>query len=315
MTTAQRNSQTMSNSVVITMNTYQSVWSTSASTTTAFQLHQDHIENISHWQFMQDQQTMIPGLVQNKALLRENITFRLIAFSGSIRSWANASSKLDIVSSVTEALSHIYTNSSSQFAINAQVIHVIALANATALIPYGITVSQNGELLLLINEYNDIFGQVKSKKADVKMATKKLKLAVSAMLLNLKDNLDQCVKQFNGTPFFTAYFGSRKTYRLKSGSTALRGTVTNLQGKHIHNAEISIINSGLSRTKHTNKKGNFSMKDLDLDSCTIQVIAAGYLPAEYDISLKRSHTTDFNITVMPVTVPVDTPEKTPELIN
>ena len=315
MTTPQRNSQTMSNSVVTNMNTYPSVWTASPSTTAAFQLHQDHLENISHWQFMQDEQDMIPGLVQNKALLRQKITFRLIAFSGSIRSWANANSKFDIVSRVTKALSRITRNNASSFSTNAMVIHSITLANQTALIPYGISVAANAELLLLINEYINNTGQVKAKKADVSMATEKLKLAVSAMLLNLKDNLDQCVKQFNGTPFFTAYFNSRKTYRLKRGSTALRGTVTNLQGTHIHNAEISIINSGLSRTDYTNRKGNFSMKDLDLDSCTIRVVAVGYLPAEYDITLKRSHTTDFDIIVMPVSIPVTNPVNTTELVN
>ena len=168
--------------------------------------------------------------------------------------------------------------------------------------------------MLLIGEYNDIIAQVKFKKADVSTATKKLKLAVSAMLLNLKDSLDQCVKQFYEIPFCTAYFNSRKTYR-HSGSTALKGTVTNLQGKHIHNAVISIINSGVLRTVYSNKKGYYSIKNLDLDSCTILVTAPGYLPAEYDITLNRTHTTDFDITVMPVLVLIDTPVNNHSLVN
>jgi hypothetical protein len=142
------------------------------------------------------------------------------------------------------------------------------------------------------------------------MASKKLKLAISKMISDLKNQLDKSVRQYLESPFYLAYNNSRKTYRLNSSSTTLKGTIIGEDGRRLYNAEVSIVNSGLDRTVFTNKQGNYHLRNLDLDTCTIKVIAAGYLPSEYDITLKRSHTTDFDIKLLltPVPDPVSVPQ-------
>ena len=131
------------------------------------------------------------------------------------------------------------------------------------------------------------------------IATQKLKLSVRKLRKDLKNNLDRTIRQYVGTPFYAAYFASRKTYNLNSSSTTLRGTILDASGLHLPKAEVTIVHPEINRSVLTTKKGTFRFRNLDLDTCTLRITCPKYLPAEFDITLKRNHTSDFKIQMVP----------------
>ena len=75
----------------------------------------------------------------------------------------------------------------------------------------------------------------------------------------------------------------------------------------IYNAQIEILNAGVSRTATTNKKGNYSLKNLNFDTCTLKIMAVGYLPSEYEITLKQNGVLAFDAKMLFIPQPANAP--------
>jgi hypothetical protein len=122
------------------------------------------------------------------------------------------------------------------------------------------------------------------------------------MVVFLKDVMDNDVRSlYWNTQFMRDYFHSRTVYHLNEERTALKGTVTSESGHPIKNSIIELVNyptPGESIFRHTNSKGYYAFKQLDLTTATIRIRAVGYIVAEYTVPIEKLKSNDFDIVMM-----------------
>jgi hypothetical protein len=178
----------------------------------------------------------------------------------------------------------------------------IANTNSAAILPLGITAGILTNYGLSCTSYNSIMQKPKAFRSALKGFTLNLKDSIKTMVVFLKDTVDNQVKSlYQGTQFKTDYFASRKPYRYNEERTELKGTITTEGGHHIKNAIVELINyptPGESLFRHTNEKGFYAFKQLDLETAIIRVRALGYIVAEYTVPIMKLKSNDFDIVLM-----------------
>lgn len=107
---------------------------------------------------------------------------------------------------------------------------------------------------------------------------------------------------YAGSDFASTFKNNLKIYGYNEHVTGLKGTAKDINGKHVRNVLIELVNfhaPGESTFRSTDSRGNYSFKKIDLTSVTMRVRALGYTTAEYVVNITRDEMTDFDILLIP----------------
>lgn len=307
MNRSQKNTQLMGNTVSQTNENFASVWQANPVYAETAEIHNNNMASISVCEQNQQQAMELKGLVESKNLLRILLTSSVIRMIAGIRAYANKIGDPQLASSVNYR-SKLHSMSDTAFLTASEVVLGVANANAAAILPFGITAQLLTDTGLDIGAFSSILKKPQALRGQTKVYTADLKKAFNVMTGELRNQMDNQVRSmFPGTPFAAAYFNSRKTYHYNQHPTIVRGTITNADGHHVKNAIVELVDypsPGELTIRHTNSRGNFAFKHIDLTSATIRVRALGYTTAEYTVNVIKNQITDFDIQLLPETAPV-----------
>jgi hypothetical protein len=312
MTRNQQNSKTMGNSVTETLQQNSPVWSGSPVFSDSVTQHGDNMNVIADWENKQASAIEIKGLVRDKNILRTLMIGEAVIIVSAIKAFAEHTNNQQLAMSVDYSKSKLAQMSEDNFLAACNNIKAVAAANAAALIPYGVTDQLQEDFAGDLVAFDSIMKKPKAMRGQAKTYTAKLKLAVLAMTLYLRNTMDNLVKSmYAGTDFASYYFNSRKTYKQLSPATGFRGTVYNHDnGNVLANVIVEMVdypNPGDVEIRSTNSKGNYAYLQVSADKVTLRVRAAGYTTAEMEVTLGSGKITDFDIRLMPQPAPVPQP--------
>ncbi|HKR06316.1 MAG TPA: carboxypeptidase-like regulatory domain-containing protein [Bacteroidia bacterium] len=303
MTTVEKNKDMMGTSVTQTLSLNEPTWTSSPLFTESVDQHGLNMASIRNWAEKQQQQLELKGLVQDKNLLRlvmvDSEMLRIIA---ALKAVGAATNDNQLITSVNKSRSKLLHMSDTAFNTFAGVLKGIANDNSAAILPLGITATMLTNYGLSCASFDTIMKKPKSFRSALKGYTTNLKTSISTMVSFLKKTMDNQVKSlYQGTEFMADYFNSRKPYHYNEERTELKGMVKSESGHKIKNAIIELVNyptPGESLFRHTNTKGYYAFKQLDLETATIRIRAVGYIVAEYTVKIEQLKANDFDIVMM-----------------
>jgi hypothetical protein len=303
MTIKEKNKEVMGTSVTQTLNLNESTWVSSELFTERVNQHNLNMAAIRNWAVKQQQQLELKGLVQDKNLLRLNmIDTEMLRIIAALKSLGATTNNNQLKSSVDKSRTKLMEMSDTSFNTFAGHLKEIAATHSAAILPRGITHVILNNYSLSCTSYDSIMQKPKALRSELRGHTANLKSAVKTMVAFLNDVMDNDVRSlYWDTQFKDDYFTSRKRYRYNEERTALKGTVTSESGHHIKNAIIELINyptPGESLFRHTDGKGYYAFKQLDLETAIIRIRAVGYIVAEYTVHIDKLKSNDFSIVMM-----------------
>ncbi len=307
MNRKQKNSQLMGNAVSQTTTNFARVWSDSEVFGQAVDKHNNNMMTIADCEKKQQQAMELKGLVESKNILRILIVTALTRIIAGIRAYANSIGDREMASKVNYQ-SKLHSMSDTAFLTASRVVIEVANLNDTKILPYGITPQLLTDTDLDVNAFDSILKKPQALRGLTKVFTTDLQKSFSIMTAELRNMMDNMVRaMFPGTEFSAAYFNSRKTYKYNQSPTILRGTITDANGHKVRNAIVELVDypkPGELTIRHTNARGNFSFKQIELTSATLRVRALGFATAEYTTQVTKNEVTDFDIQLLPETSPV-----------
>ncbi len=310
MNKVQKNQQVMGNSVSQTAASYESVWAGSTLFTGTVQTHNENLITVNALEVKQNQAFELHGLVRDKNLLRTFIIAEANPIVAAIKGYAISVNNQMLYASVSPFTpGRLSRMSDVKFATAIETIREIATANAANILAFGITAIMLTDFGGDCTAFTAIAPKPKALRAQLKMFTSQLQTAIKAMLINLKENMDNQVKSlYPNTDFFTAYFNSRKIYNYNETVTGIRGTIRNADTGHaMRNVIVELVGYPTPEQngmRITNAAGNYAFKKISLTTATLRFRAIGFVTAEFEVNVVQGKFTDFDIELAPATAPV-----------
>jgi hypothetical protein len=307
MNAIQKNQQTMGNATANTCDTFHDLYLALPKVEGSVQKHKTNLLTIAGLEQKQEDALNLRALIHDKNLLRVLITAETIRIISGIKALADDTSDTQLEGKVNYPPSTLEKMTDSLFLATCTKIKEIADANAGALVDFGISTEILSGYALDLTAFDSIYKKPQSVRGQLKMYTSNLALSVKAMMKHLKKSLDNLIKSnFPATDFETAYFNSRKVYKV-AVSTELIGNIKDGNNHPVKDAIIEMIDypsPGTITVRSTNAKGHYAFKRLTATRCQIRIRAIGFTTAFYEIDLIKDGVKSFNITLIPDPAPV-----------
>jgi hypothetical protein len=142
---------------------------------------------------------------------RMEITDRALAIAGDLHALASKNKDMDLQAKSRFELSDMVRLSDTVIAPRCRDIHTLAVANAAALAPYGVTPAVIAALDTAINDYTGLLTAPRQAVVGRKEVTGNLAEDEDSADSLLKDELDQAMRKFklSNAPFHREYMSAR----------------------------------------------------------------------------------------------------------
>ncbi len=172
---------------------------------------------------MQKQADIIAGYVKDKRQKRQAMCESSFTIKSALQAYASDTGNVILFNLVNYALSELMSGSANRSLTRCKNIRALAIANAAALLNYGVTdamLVDNGEA---IDAFETVIANPKYRLAARKAATKDIKDAIKDVDAVIKDKLDKLMENFrlSAPDFYAQYFNDRKIYDAKTNFTEI----------------------------------------------------------------------------------------------
>jgi hypothetical protein len=308
MNRKQKNSEMMGMSTEQVLTDHATEYQGNPIVETNAQKHKDNMAEIALYEQKQLEGMDIIGLVRDKNLLKSLMGDDRMKIVKAIKALAAESDNNQLASSVNFTKSQLVHEADAAALADFNKINSVAVSNAAALLPHGISAQFLTNYASDILAFDSIIKKPKTLRASVKGYTQKLGEAVNKMLTHLSNKLDLNMDQYAGTQLHTDYFNARATYDYGNNATGLRGLISDPNGHPLNKVLVEIVDypeAGEVMLKSTGSNGKYIFKKINAEKCTIRVRKNKYTTAEFEVFLEKDNFKEFNIVMMaePVTQP------------
>ncbi|MEO8149070.1 MAG: carboxypeptidase-like regulatory domain-containing protein [Bacteroidia bacterium] len=247
--------------------------------------------------FGQVQQLTTKGVTEMKHLARNSTSEAGIIIAQGIVNFAFDQKKFDLLKEAGIPKTKFIRGRDVKVLATFKKVHELALANAAAIIPFGVTASQVSDYGKLIGDFEALMVEPRVLIAKRKNATTQVAQQVKTLGDTIKYKLDAGMEQFHlsNPDFYNEYFNARIIVDLKGPSTGIKGTAEDkLSHIRLKNAKITLLETGSDRS--TSKQGNYAFKKLSPGIYTLKIVAPGYEELFLDnIQVIPGHLTDLDL--------------------
>ena len=255
------------------------------------------------------QQTIITGYAKDKKKKRDSMAEIVVIISKKIR--ALAASKGDKV--LQKEMQIAKTRMTSGKAVKAlyygeQVVIALSTLTPAEKTAYQIDIAQETLLLDSVAEFKKVLAAPRTREAQRKTATEKLKLLFATANTVLLEKLDNLMENYAGTQFYADYKNARiQVTQIRH--TVIRGNVTAPGGADLNKVKVKLTgkekltgNEVLVFEEMTDKDGNFEKSALNPElSWDVEFVLPDYVSQKIsDIDLERGTIDTLDVTLMPV---------------
>lgn len=250
------------------------------------------------------------GITTDKKAKRALLTEKVLFVSNRIQSYANVNNNFELLDSVK------YTTTDLSRARDTNVVGICnavlsrATANATALVPFGVTAAMIAEIQTLITSYSATLAKPTATKSQTKTATENITKLIKEAddLLTKRLDLDIELFKVSKPDFYSQYKTGRIVISTGGNITALLGNVTvagsgePLKGVTFtfapeNNVMLKATSTAAVDTlvKKSAEKGNFRIPSMPEGSYTVKVRKVGYKDQVVTVNVANGETTTLKI--------------------
>ncbi|MEO8147045.1 MAG: carboxypeptidase-like regulatory domain-containing protein [Bacteroidia bacterium] len=255
--------------------TFESVWTPSATFTSAVTELDSEISEVQLFQQLQSQSTK--GLTIVKKEIRLTSAVAAVIIAQGIVNYAYDKKLTDLLSNATISKTKINKGRDSKALDTLKYLLALAQDNVAALKDYGITDTQVTDFESLIGKYELAIPAPRVLRVKIKNATSQIKVVCKSISETLKFRLDAGMEQFriSHPDFYNEYFNARIIIDLKGPSTGIKGNVEDkVSTLKLRNAKITLVE--IDSTRKSTKTGHYSFKKLEPGIYTMKVEVEGY---------------------------------------
>lgn len=248
------------------------------------------------------------GISDKKDLLRMNLATKGYEVGKKTKVFATMTGNTIMAKEIGYTETDLTKTSDGKLKERALIIHDMALANATALVPYGVTAEDIAELKIAIDLFNDAIPTTRIVRTEGKAATDELKrLFKECDALLAKFDLLMELLRTSIAPFYKSYKDNRKVIDTGAGSLALTAKVTDTAtGAGIKGVKATfVLQDGAEKSggamgskplvKLTAAMGIFRVKNMADGIYTATLEKTGYKKATATVSIANGEMTVLNV--------------------
>ena len=286
---------------------YQTTWTTNAVFAATYNLWVSKIPLI---EANRDAQTLeTTGITTDKTAKRAAMVEKALFMENRLQSYANVNSNPELLESIQYSASDLKKARDTDVVGICNTILARAIANAAAIVTYGVTAAMITDLQVAIAAYSATLAKPKAAKSQTKTATENLaKLFKEADELLFK-RLDLDIELFKTSKpeFYSQYKTARMIISTGGGATSVLGSVTNAaNGEAVKGVSFTFVeeSSGLMKAAATEEVKHIVKKSADkgkfrasLPENTYRVIVEkiGFKKQEITITVISGETTNLNV--------------------
>lgn len=228
---------------------------------------------------------IITGIATDKTTLKKNLCTSTTDICKLISAYASSINNNTLLEAVNFTYSDLYKIKSDKIHEFCQNIHDLAVANAPALIPYGITNALLLSFQQAITDYTNIAPKPQSAKATKKSLNKSINTQTKDIDTFLETQLDKLIIVFKPTKidFVNTFIAGRVIIDPNSTTTQIKMQILDSMTKTPLKGATVQINGPKSYTLKTNVRGYFTQKPIDPGEYNITITLDAYQPLTIDL--------------------------------
>ncbi|MFI5217888.1 MAG: hypothetical protein ACHQNT_00255 [Bacteroidia bacterium] len=278
------------------LQTHNAVWTANVPFTAAVNTFETNIDAIADLRDIQDaDKTGVAEDKQNKRQSLEEQTFAAAKIIGFYASQVNNRELLQIVNFTRTELTKARDNELSGMAVQ---VHEAAVANAVAVLPFGLTGPMTTALGTAITDYAAYIGKPRAAVSETSAATEQLRPLFDQTTTLLEEQIDGGMELFRITnpDFYTQYFNARVIVNSPTQKRALQAKfVDQTTGKPVAHIKIKVDGS---INRRSSGLGNSFVQNLTEGAHSLTTNLPGYQPAMQNFNVISGETTKLTIAML-----------------
>ena len=252
------------------------------------------------------------GLYDNKVFLRKDLAVKAYDIASKMVTYAEITNNLILIKEVNYTETDFIKTADSKTKDKAQVVYDRAVANAAAILPYGVTAAMITGLKTAMDSYKAVLVSTRTAIVERKQATALLKQLFDAnnTILAKMDRLLEVVR-LTQPAFYNSYYDTRKKIDTGKRYLALKVSVLHsITGEGLPGVRVKLYPQGEYNEKGrsnltpvidqvTAKKGGANVKRLEDGIYTAEVSKTGFKPQILTVNISNGDYTLLKIKLVP----------------
>ena len=296
MNLGQTNELNMLEATLITLQKYNSVYSTNAVMVAAMNTLQSTINSIRSTDLVQN--ATAKGITLTKDQAKTAMVNLAFAHVSAGKAYATATSNTTLKATLYYTLSDLKKAKDNDAWTDCQSIHDAVLPYIASMASYGANATTLGTLQTDINNYAPLIGKPRSQVAASAAATKNVKQLIKASRDFNKNTLDPLMEQYktSNLAFYEEYHTSRIIVNIGTHKeTILEGVVTN-GTLPIEGILVKLTNT--KKKKLTTKTGKFRFMKLQPQKYTVTATGTNYVNFSENVMLTKDEANKITIVMV-----------------
>ncbi len=271
------------------LHAFNAVWTANTPFSDAVDELDDGIDTIGEQRDIQLQDNT--GVAEDKQLSREDLEDRTYTIGKVIAFYASTIKNRKLFEKVNYTRSELRNARDNEVPTLAQKVHEEAVANAAAILPYGVTGTMTTDLGTAKDSYVTAIGKPREALTESSAATERLVPIFDDQGVLLSERIDNGMELYreSNNDFYTQYFNARIIVNSPVTKIALtvhfEEEIGSAAIKHVN----VLVDAGVKRRSST--LGNIIVQNLAEGAHTIAATLPGYLPVSEPFNVIAGETT------------------------
>jgi len=178
-------------------------------------------------------------------------------------------------------------------------VHQEAVANAAAVLPYGLTGAMTTDLDTAKNDFVDFISKPRAAKVETSAATEQLPKLYTDTDTLLEERIDKGMELYrlSNSDFYTAYFNARIIVNSPTLKRALEIHFEDENGSALEHVKV-LVNGSINR--RSSSLGNIRVQDLAEGAHSFTASLPGYNPVSQNFNVIAGETTKLQVAMVRV---------------
>ncbi|MFI5218335.1 MAG: hypothetical protein ACHQNT_02520 [Bacteroidia bacterium] len=279
------------------LQTNNAVWAANVPFTAAVTQLETFIDAIEDLRDIQDADTT--GVAQDKQNKRQDLEERTFATGSIIAFYASSVNNRELLQKVNFKRSELAKARDNELPGMAEQVHQEAVANAAAVLPFGLTGAMTTALGTAITTFVTYISKPRAAKSETSAATEQLPPLFEDTTTLLAEQIDGGMELYrvSNPDFYNGYFNARIIVNSPTQKRALEIHFENETATALEHVNV-LVNGSINR--RSSSLGNIRVQNLSEGAHSFTASLPGYNPVSQNFNVIAGETTRIHVRMIPV---------------
>jgi hypothetical protein len=280
------------------MQAHNAVWNLNVPISDAVQRLEDNIDDIENLRDIQE--TDITGVTLDKDNKRQELEDSTYTVGSILSFYASTVNNQKLLKKINFTRSELRNARDNELPGMSEQVHAEAVANAAAVLPFGLTAAMTAALLASLTSYVDHIARPRQALTETSAATEQLPPLFTSTTKLLEEQLDKGMELYrvSNPDFYTQYFNARIIVNsptlTRSLQASFKDSVTNLPLEHVK------VQVDLDIFRRSSELGNIRVQSLDEGPHQLKANLPGYNEVIVNFNVITGETTKLTVLLVKI---------------